>query len=244
LDNRKNQLELEERRIDLMQKNMQMKEERIRIAAVLTGQENERKRLSRELHDGIGQMLTAIKLKFEMIDYSTVNDPILEEKLNDIKTNIRKTIFETRKISQDLMPSALEDFGFSSALRVLTEEFSLIKGIKVVFKDRKLKNELPSEVRISLFRIVQEALANITKHSDAKKVTVEVAEADGVVSLFIKDNGTTFRLEDIGKGLGINNMRERTELLNGLFIIKNTEENGCEISISIPLQPIEVSVLK
>jgi signal transduction histidine kinase len=120
----------------------------------------------------------------------------------------------------------------------------LIKGIKVVFKDRKLKDELPSEVRISLFRIVQEALANITKHSDAKKVTVEVAEADGVVSLFIKDNGTTFRLEDIGKGLGINNMRERTELLNGLFMIKNTEENGCEISISIPLQPIEVSVLK
>lgn len=243
LDNRKNQLELEERRIDLMQKNMQMKEERIRIAAVLTGQENERKRLSRELHDGIGQMLTAIKLKFEMIDVNSIDDVILQEKLEDIKVNIRKTIFETRKISQDLMPSALEDFGFASALRVLTEEFSLIRGIKVVFKDRKLKIDLPSEIRISLFRIVQEALANIIKHSDAKKVVIEISEDDNIVKLLIKDNGTTFQVNQIGNGLGINNMRERTELLNGLFSINKTEDDGCEISISIPIIQKEPAVL-
>jgi PAS domain S-box-containing protein len=239
LDNRKNQIELEEKRLDFLQQSIKMKEERIRIAAILTGQENERKRLSRELHDGIGQMLTALKIKFEMLDISSIENDLVKEKLADIKANIKKTIFETRKISQDLMPSALEDFGFSSAIRILTEEFSALKGVKVVFKDRKLKNELPHEIRINLFRIVQEALSNVSKHSDATKIIVEIIENEENVYLKISDNGTNFDLRVIGEGLGLNNMKERTNLLNGLFNIYSNETGGCELEITIPINHLE-----
>ena len=234
-DKLKDQLELEERRLDILEKNAQMKEERIRIAAVLTGQENERKRLSRELHDGLGQMLTAIRLKMEMIDFQQLDDQAVIERLKDVKADIKKTIFETRKISQDLMPSALEDFGILSALRILTEEFSQIKGLKIIFKERNMDIELTSEIRITLFRIVQEALSNISKHSNANKVLIEIIGKTNSLLLTIKDNGTSFTKTNFGKGLGINNMKERTELLNGLFMIEETTEKGCEIKIQIPL---------
>jgi PAS domain S-box-containing protein len=235
-DKQKDKLELEESRLDLLEKNAEMKEERIRIAAVLTGQENERKRLSRELHDGLGQMLTAIRLKMEMIDFQQLDDQAVIERLQDVKADIKKTIFETRKISQDLMPSALEDFGILSALRILTEEFAEIKGIKVVFRDKNMSMELNTEIRVTLFRIVQEALANISKHSNANKVIIEIIGSTNNVQLSIKDNGTNF-MEEIKSldGLGIKNMKERTELLNGLFNMSQSENKGCEITITIPI---------
>jgi PAS domain S-box-containing protein len=238
-DKQKDQLELEERRLDLLEKNAEMKEERIRIAAVLSGQENERKRLSRELHDGLGQMLTAIRLKMEMIDFQKLDDQTIKDRLQDVKADIKKTIFETRKISQDLMPSALEDFGILSALRILTEEFAEIKGIKVLFRDKNMTMELDTEIRITLFRIVQEALANISKHSDANKVIIEIVGNQSNVQLSITDNGSTFSNETKNNGLGIKNMKERTELLNGLFRIEQSDNMGCEINITIPIDKVE-----
>lgn len=238
-DKQKDQLELEERRLDLLEKNAEMKEERIRIAAVLSGQENERKRLSRELHDGLGQMLTAIRLKMEMIDFQKLDDQAVIERLQDVKADIKKTIFETRKISQDLMPSALEDFGILSALRILTEEFAEIKGIKVLFREKNMSMELDTEIRITLFRIVQEALANISKHSDANKVTVEIVGNKSSIQLSIKDNGSSFSNDFKSNGLGIKNMKERTELLNGLFKIEQSNDMGCEINITIPIDTVE-----
>ena len=231
----KSKLELEERNLDLILKNTQIKEERIRISSVLTGQENERKRLSRELHDGLGQMLTAIKLKVDMINLEEISEEKVKVHIQDIKADIKKTIFETRKISQDLMPSALEDFGIISALRILSEEFSQIKDIKVLLRTRNFNAELNSDVKITLFRIVQEAFANIAKHSNATKCVVELSNDEKVLKLHIQDNGSNFNKESMFTGSGLNNMKERTELLNGLFTIVQTESNACEITIAIPM---------
>ena len=242
-DQIKNKLEIEERTLDLIEKNVQMKEERIRISSVLTGQENERKRLSRELHDGLGQMLTAIKLKVEMIDEKAVNSEDILKYILEIKKDIKNTIFETRKISQDLMPSALEDFGIASAIRILAEDFSNVKGIKVLFKEKDFNSDLPSDIKITLFRIVQEAFSNISKHSNATKCTIELSNKNEIIYLKITDNGSNFRKDVFGSGSGIVNMKERTELLNGQFLINQTQENGCDIQIKIPLNDSPLVVL-
>jgi signal transduction histidine kinase len=217
-------------------KALQNKEAEImreRSSALLEGQEKERRRLSRELHDGIGQMLTAVRLRASTLQ----NDAVA----TDIKNIIDDTIKEIRRMSVNVMPSVLFDFGLEAALKTLCSNLTDYSGILIEYS---YKAELPEhnlnfETSASVYRIVQEALNNTIKYSEANFALVEVEHLQEVLKLKIHDNGKGFDAKKQEKNLvrssGLINMKERTNLLLGDFNIVSNKEEGTTIYISIPL---------
>jgi signal transduction histidine kinase len=219
----------------------QMNQQKIRAAALLKGQENERKRIAREMHDGLGQVLTALKLNIESISAHNLDDKnkaILEE----ARILVGKTIAETRNITFDLMPTVLNDFGLVAALRKLVDHANKPGNLKVMLNENAPINRLDKNIEVSLYRFTQEALNNAIKYAQATKIEISIAIKNQQLYLEINDNGKGF---DLGQSLldydskkinqGIHNMQERTNLLNGEFSIKSAIGQGTKICSVIPL---------
>jgi two-component system NarL family sensor kinase len=206
-----------------------------RLTALIDGQEMERQRVSRELHDGLGQYLIAIKLKLENIVNNT--DPKLKDPLVQVQEMFDSTIEEIKKISDNLMPSILKEFGLETALRNLCKMFSRTTGLNVHFESLALKS-LP-DVRKStyLYRIAQEALNNVIKHSEATEAWLQLIKLGSHIELIVEDNGKGFNFgQDFrSSGNGIYTMRERTSILGGTFELKSDEGSGTIIVVKIPL---------
>jgi len=216
-------------------------EQKIKSYAIINGQEKERKRIAAEIHDGIGQMLTSLRMKLEQIeDRSTTPDP----EVVMVNNMLSKLITETRRICSDLMPSVLEDFGLRSAID------DLVKSVKD--SDRKMEvlvdanirvSPLSRELEMSVYRILQEGLNNVVKHSHASLVEIYVDTSGDYLNMMIKDNGKGFyfnnhqlHLKDLARKMnGIRGMKERAELLNGAFNISTEPGKGTIIQLEIPL---------
>lgn len=197
---------------------------------LLEGQENERKRVARDLHDGLGQWLTGLKLKIAAAD-------IAPEQKNELKEITSETIEEVRRITNNLMPSVLVDFGIDAALRQITSYFqkNAQVNIQYTYQKEEVNVVLPFEVSVTLYRIAQEALNNTIKHSGATLVKMLLVEGQNEISLSIEDNGKGFSIDNTKRnGNGLKNMEERVKLWNGTFAIKS-QNDGTKIIISIPL---------
>lgn len=216
---------------ELKKKEVEMMRER--SSALLEGQEKERRRLARELHDGIGQMLSAIRFKS-----ATIEDKIIA---TDIKNLLDDTIKEIRRISINVMPSVLLDFGLEAALRTLSENISNYSGVLVEYNYKLEKSDLEInfETSASIYRIIQEALNNTVKYAEATFASVEVRHTSESIKMEIHDNGNGFDLVEYNSkaklSSGIKNMKERASLLRGTFQIRSNDEEGTTINISIPL---------
>jgi two-component system, NarL family, sensor kinase len=205
---------------------------RERSSALLEGQENERKRLARELHDGLGQMLTVVKLRLSAVQ--------TDHKLDEVRSLLDETIAEVRRISNNLMPAVLLDFGLEAGLRLLCKNTSEHAGIDIEFSfDQTESLPVNFEVSIGLYRIAQEALNNIIKYSDAAKAKISVLQYKDHINMEISDEGKGFDLNEYyaaGKeSKGIKNMLERAKILNGTFRIESLLNKGTTITIEIPL---------
>lgn len=220
----------------------QLSEQKIRATALLKGQESERKRIAREMHDGIGQMLTALKLNIESISVSQ-----LDEKnrmlVDDVKLLIGKTIAETRTITFDLMPTVLNDFGIASALKQLADQATKTSGVSVTFDGGSTFERLDKNIEIGLYRITQEAINNAVKYAQANQIEIALSLRKDNLYLTISDNGNGFDLKqsylnsDQKKiNRGIYNMQERTNLLDGNFKITTSEGEGTKILSIIPVK--------
>ncbi|MFM7023828.1 MAG: ATP-binding protein [Flavobacteriales bacterium] len=198
-------------------------------AALLQGQEEERIRLSKDIHDGAGPLLTSIKLQLSDLH-------IEEEKKVRLKQLIDETIAEMRRISHNLMPSVLLDFGVGSAIKNLVELLSKSSDSRIVYVDDILKSnsKLSKEINVALYRIAQEALNNAIKYAAAHNIKISITEFPDKVSLFVSDDGSGFSAENVGDGKGLQNMRERVRLLNGEIFI-NSDKDGTVIEVEIPL---------
>lgn len=220
----------------LKEKDTELNNERNkRITAMIDGQELERQRLSRELHDGLGQSLIALKLKLESIhgkDVCAINKTIEE-----VKGSFDGTINEIRRISNDLMPAVLSEFGLVTTVKNICEDISENTNIDLQFSYTGKFNDLSSRKSIYLFRILQEALSNIVKHAEATKAEVKILRNSDRIIVSISDNGKGFEntknLKNTGNG--IPNMRERISLLNGTIEFLSKSEKGTQITIGIPL---------
>lgn len=206
-------------------------ERSMRLKSMLEGQEKERQRLSRELHDGLGQLILAMKLKLQQ----TVDAPKekVEKLTQEVITYFDKAIKEVRDISNNLMPAELKEFGFAKALNGLLKEIEKSSKITISidFHDHiKIEN---IEHQTYLYRIFQEALSNIMKHANASKIHIQIHQIDDNIHVLIRDNGKGFEANLSQKGNGINNMKERVNLLNGSFHI-DSNAHGTEIQIKIP----------
>ena len=211
------------------------KEKSQRIRSVLDGQEIERQRLSRELHDGLGQSLIAIKLRLESLDFDA--DPKAQQIIDNIRESFNRLIDEVRRISNNLMPAALHEFGLENALRNHCEELSAQTNINLQFSNNGSPVAMSRKTKTYLYRIAQEALNNVVKHSKASQVKVSLHKEAGSVQLIVEDNGRGINHEESckGKGNGLYNMRERVNLLHGTMEIKTAAGKGTSISIHLPL---------
>ena len=212
------------------------KEKFLRLQSVIDGQEMERQRLSRELHDGLGQLLIAIKLKLESLIFTDRSKLLYT--IDGIKTLFDSTIDEVKRISYDLMPAVLYEFGLAKAIRNLCDDIENRTHIIFIFTFECDSDKLDKLIKTYLFRIVQEALNNIVKHAEATKVTISLHLENNVIQLKIADNGKGFDFEEqfqLLKTNGIYNMRERVHLLNGDFEIESNSTNGTMINIKISL---------
>jgi two-component system NarL family sensor kinase len=205
---------------------------RERAAALLEGQEKERTRIINELHDGVGQLLTAIRMRVDALDTDG-------QMRDEIKAQINETIAEVRRISYNVMPQALVDFGLEAALKGLCENVRKYSSLNIDFRYVKEVNHILNfEITVSVFRIAQEGLNNIVKHANATQVTLHVLDKEDELYFLLEDNGKGFNENKIANrsGLGLRNIRERARLLNGQAEINSTPDVGTVIEVHIPMQ--------
>ncbi len=216
----------------------QLNEQRIRLASLVQGQDEERKRLSRELHDGIGQMLTGLKLLSENIrsaDNLTERDQTI---FANLKSLLVRTIQETRNVSNNLMPPVLSDFGLVAALRQLTEQQARESDQVISLHSALEKRRFGQPVEIGLYRIAQEAVHNAIKHAGAESIQVDLSIRQQQLVLRIADDGCGLPPDVINGptgSQGLHNMRERAKLLGGRFRLLSKPDRGTRVIISLPL---------
>ncbi len=211
----------------------ELQEERSkRITSVIDGQEQERQRLSRELHDGLGQHILAIKMKLERAENASpeLKQQIIDEAKNLLTTASREVV----SMSENLMPPVLTQFGLISAIENLCEEIRSNNDIRITFHYNELPEKCENNIKIYLYRIIQEALNNIVKHSEATKVDINFLYENETIHLSIEDNGKGFDAEQKRKsGNGIYNMHDRAEILGGTFQIISAAGKGTRIEVKL-----------
>jgi two-component system NarL family sensor kinase len=220
----------------IKEKTSELQQERFgRMRSVIDGEEMERQRLSRELHDGIGQLLIAIKLRLESLLYQDGKE--IRNSIQELKKYFDQIIDEVRRISNNLMPSVLEAFGPAIAFRNLFADTEELSGIKIHFEAKGDFDNLDKKIQTYIYRLTQEALSNIVKHAEAHEVWVNLNRKADNLSLTIRDDGKGFSPEIAGKegGNGIHNMRERVSLLNGHIEISSSSGKGTTISVIVPI---------
>ncbi|NOZ35717.1 MAG: HAMP domain-containing protein [Chlorobi bacterium] len=203
------------------------------LRSLFDGQETERQRLSRELHDSLGQLLIGLKLKYE----SSLNQSKLKSNsFSELSLLFDKTIEETRRISNNLMPAALSEFGLATSVRNICNEITETTEITVKYETEGSGNDIDLEVKIYLFRIIQEALTNIIKHADAKNASICLSFKNDIVTIKIEDDGCGFDLSENKnvKSNGLNNIKDRVALLSGKLEIISKIRKGTKIIIKIP----------
>jgi signal transduction histidine kinase len=205
---------------------------------LLTAQEDERKRISLELHDSIGQTLSALKFTVEnsLIQVGKNNVGVPVEPLKAIIPLIQESIEEVRRIQMDLRPSTLDDLGILATISWFCREYQTIySGIRIEQQIDIHEDDVPDPLKIVVYRVLQEALNNITKHSGADLVLLSLSKADSTIKLTIEDNGLGFDLDEVfsvessRRGIGLASMRERTEISGGAFAIESVKGTGTTI---------------
>ncbi len=218
-------------------------EENLRHLAsqLFTAQEDERKRISRELHDELGQALLVLKLQTRAIEGDLRPDQVpLREECLEMLGNIDQVVDNVRRLSRDLSPTLLEDLGLSAAVRHLITEFGKHYQIKYSLQETNIDPLFPLPTQTAIYRIIQESLTNIGKHSQADLLLVAITRHDDRVSFLIQDNGKGFdqaqsRRQSLGMGLAA--MQERARMVGGVLSIWSQEGVGTKVSLDIPIMP-------
>jgi signal transduction histidine kinase len=212
--------------------------ERLRIqGSLLLGQEAERKRIGRELHDAIGQELALLAVKLTEIDRLAKSGE-LRKRVNEIRECVDSLASETHLISHNLHPPLLTHLGLIPALRRLCKDFSIPGKLEVTFAEsHAFKETVLQEVAISLFRIVQECLANVAKHSQAGRAKVQLWRNRRYLHLLIVDWGRGFDAKTTfeSNGLGLLSIRERARMMGGEVDIESGPSLGTRIHVCVPL---------
>jgi signal transduction histidine kinase len=209
-------------------------------ARLVNVQEEERRSLARELHDAVGQALTAIKMEVGVALRGRDTER-QRASLEEARSIAETTLQSVRDLSQLLHPSMLDDFGLPEALTAYLRNFSRRTGIRAQLTTERMEERLPSEVEVCVYRIVQEATTNVARHSGATACTVALARRDGLLQLTIEDDGKGIDLgvgprpHEAPRGLGLIAMRERAQALSGGFVIENRSEGGTRLTVRLPV---------
>lgn len=203
-------------------------------------QETERKNISRELHDGLGQSLASLKFHLDNIETKIINDSETLQSISDSKLMIQASINELRNILYNLNPRSLDDLGLVTSLEILSKEFSKQSNIKGNFHSSCINKSFNHDLEIALYRIVQESLNNILKHSKADEFGIMLTQHEDFLRLIVEDNGKGFDIKKIHmnkntSSMGLNNIKERIIPFDGKLTIDSRKGAGTSIIIEIPL---------
>lgn len=202
-------------------------------------EEEERRRISRELHDEAGQSMLFIRLQLEMlVNGLPAADRALKTRLTEVQHVTQNTILELRRIISALSPAVLEQLGLGPALRQLSKRFQMVYPAKIRLSLPQKLGRLPKQAEIITYRLVQECCNNIAKHSAAKTVNIHLSSSDSTLELRVEDDGVGFDVELALRkenSFGLAGMMERVVLLGGQFSIESTPRKGTRILISLPL---------
>jgi len=219
-------------------------EQRLRFltSKLLSAQERERKRISMELHDELGQSLAVLKLQIRAIERGLGDDQQdLKADALELLHYLDGVIDDIRRLSRDLSPAILEDLGLQSALKYLIDGVSKHYTVSHACEVEDLDHLFPSEAQIMIYRIFQECLTNISKHAGASEVSIAVKEDDGFISLVFEDNGAGFDPSQVsarrasGRGLGLAALDERARMLGGTLEIRSQPGSGTRVICVIPV---------
>jgi len=213
------------------------------LREIFSIQEEERKRIARELHDETTQTVASLAASLEAVAGS------LPEEAAGAKSRLKKLqsisigiLDEVHKLIYELRPTLLDDLGLVAATRWLTEKNLKSAGLTVNFSVIGQERRLSTQLETTLFRVIQEAITNIARHSKAKRANIALHFTKRAIRVTVKDNGVGFDVEEAitskarPRGLGLLGMRERAELFNGSFGIRSSEKKGTEIKIRIPTE--------
>jgi two-component system, NarL family, sensor kinase len=201
--------------------------------AMVEGQEQERERLARDLHDGLGGLIAGTKMFLSNLATKST-DPVQQEQLNSSIDRIDHTLQELRQISRNMMPQSLLRYGLKTALKDLCESLEL-SGAKITFQENGLKNDMASATQITIYRVIQELLTNALKHARAKQVLVQVLQHESAVHITIEDDGQGFEQQQETKviGMGLLNVKNRVAFLKGKLDISSKPMIGTTVTIEL-----------
>jgi signal transduction histidine kinase len=202
------------------------------IKAIMEAQEKERRELSSELHDNVNQILTTCKLLLEIAG----NNPAEPRFIDECYKNIQLVIQEIRNISHNLTPHTLKDLGLAAAIRDLVEKIN--QSGKLTIRMTSFFNleeeEISPDIKLTLFRIIQESISNTLKHSRAAEVRIGISRVGDRVQLQLTDNGHGFDERMVKRGLGLNNIHNRVEYYKGSLRLRTSPGQGCELNVELP----------
>lgn len=216
-------------------------QQKFRSVLILEGQEEERKRIAMDIHDGIGQMLTSLKYQIESID---AQDARVKERIDEVDKLIKDTIKEVRRVTFNLKPTVLGDYGLQAGLKVYIQEMGKLTDVVLAYETHGQLERLPQKIENNAFRIIQEAVNNAIKYADATRITVSLDRNEDEFVITVRDDGQGFdmrlieeRSTNIESGRGFFNMYERTEYINGKLMIDSQPGKGTTVSLQVPIQP-------
>jgi PAS domain S-box-containing protein len=214
--------------------DIKLRQQKEILNAIIHTQEQERQRIGEALHDGVAQLLYAIQIKLQMIPPNQPPQPGLLREINDI---ITEAIKDSRRISFELVPAVLKDYGLEVALRSLFQRI-VSDQLKLNFIIKGIMERLPSQLEYALYRIVQEMVNNIIKHAKANEATVEINQSLNRLMVRIRDNGKGFsekKIDPMTSGIGLQSVRNRVKLLNGIMRV-TSDAQGTRVTIRLPLE--------
>lgn len=223
--------EIDKQRIVKLENNIKIQS----LSSMVAGQEAERNRIASDLHDSLGGTLSALKLQFEHV--------VMDKELSDERPfhHIYKLIdgacSEVREIARNLKPASLDNIGLEAAIRDLINKYNANSNVDMSFNTYVGDIELDYDTKLNLYRIIQELLNNVIKHADATEVDVQLSQADEELIVKVEDDGKGFNMNWVKKGLGLDSMQSRVNVLKGDLNIDTAPGRGTSVMIHIPISP-------
>lgn len=213
-----------------------LRQKEAHLSAIVETQEQERKRIAKDLHDGVGQMLSGVRLGMGQLVDKIQTEEKHKGKLIELSEVLDAACTEVRSISHQMMPRILQEDGLVPALADMLDKTFRITDIEYDFEHFGIENRFKENIEIGLYRIAQELINNIVKHSGATKVNVQLFRAADVLVLLVEDNGKGFNMgTNTGKGIGLMNISSRVETIHGEFNLEPSPESGTLATIRIPI---------
>jgi PAS domain S-box-containing protein len=222
--------------IDITRSKQNENELRDLSGRLINAQEEERRRLARELHDDLNQRMALLSIELEQ--FEEIKKPTnLGQRLRSVQTHAKEISADIHRLSYKLHPSKLDYLGLAPAVRSLCQEFGAVRSLEVDFQQTEFPDDLPKDVVLCLFRITQEALRNCAKHSGVGSARVTLGSFGDEIRLTVADAGHGFDMESeaMTRGLGFTSMRERLRIVGGKMEVRSKHMHGTVIEVSVPL---------